>query len=68
MPSYTLAVFHPSDKLRPIHQERMAQAADVLTAIPKLLAAHPECEQIVVTMDGVTRLFAVDCKGNHLPD
>ncbi len=61
---YTLQIFYG----RALHQtERVTGAGNVLTRIPELLREHDGCEKIVVSLGG-TRLFAVDCKGNRLPD
>ena len=62
---YTLSVFYGS-QTKPHAVHRIDRSADVLTAIPKLLAEHEGCEHIVVTSDSI-RLFSVDCKGNRLP-
>ncbi len=63
---YTLQVFYPRT-LTPEHVEELASAAEVLTRISALLQQHGRCEKVVVWM-GPTRLFAVDCKGNRIPD
>jgi hypothetical protein len=47
--------------------QTVVRAHAVLETIPKLLAAHPDCERIVVWSDHV-RLFAVDCRGNRIND
>ena len=62
---YVLHVFY-SKSGSPNHIEHVANAADALARIAALLQEHAGCERIVV-MHGVTRLFAVDCKGNTLP-
>ncbi len=61
---YTVQVFYDG---RLHHTERLASAADVLARIPGLLEEHNGCEKVVVSLER-TRLFAVDCKGNRLPD
>jgi hypothetical protein len=63
---YTLHVFY--SKSGPLHHiEHAANAAEALARIPAILKEHEGCERIVV-MHGDTRLFAVDCKGNMLPN
>ena len=63
---YDLLVYYGDDpRLRERHT--VERAGDVLTMIPKLLAAHEGCEHIVVML-GPRRLFAVDCKGNRIDD
>ena len=49
------------------HVKIVSDPKDVLSRIPLLLDGHSECEHIVVML-GKTKLFAVDCKGNRLPD
>ena len=61
---YTLQVFYDG---RLDHIEKWGSATQVLARIPELLREHDGCEKIVV-MFGATRLFAVDCEGNRLPD
>jgi hypothetical protein len=61
---YRLEVHFP-DKSAADHVEHVPQGADALARIEALLAEHHGCERIVV-FHGVTRLFAVDCKGNTL--
>ena len=61
---YTLQVFYDGSLH---HTERLARAASVLARIPELLRDHDGCEKVVISLAG-TRLFAVDCKGNRLPD
>lgn len=63
---YQLLVYYNGD--RAVRERREVQhASDVLTLIPELLKAHEGCEHIVV-MQGASRLFAVDCKGNRIDD
>jgi hypothetical protein len=52
---------------QPRHVERLQRASDVLARIPMLLREHAGCEKIVVLL-GSMRLFAVDCRGNALPN
>ncbi len=61
---YTLQVFYDGALH---HTERLVGAANVLARIPELLREHDGCEKLVITLAG-TRLFAVDCKGERLPD
>ena len=61
---YTLQVFYDGALH---HTERLNSAAAVLARIPELLQEHQGCEKVVVSLER-TRLFAVDCKGNRLPD
>jgi len=61
---YTLEVFY-NGVLE--HIERHSNAAAVLLRMRTLLEEHGGCEKIIVRF-GSTRLFAVDCKGNRLPD
>ena len=63
---YTLQVFYDGSHT-PDDTHEVRAASDVLTLIPKLLQDHEGCERIVVSLSG-TRMFAVDCKGNRLPD
>ena len=62
---YKLLVYYPEREGVQATIE-VRRAADVVDAIPGLLAAHDGCEHIVVMLDNV-RLFAVDCHGNRLP-
>lgn len=63
---YTLRVYQQDD---PVATETLTcdRAADVLEAIPRLLARHARCERIEVHA-GALRLFSVDCEGNRRPD
>ncbi len=61
---YTLDVFYDG---RLHHTERLTNGAETLARIPALLQEHDGCEKVVVSLNR-TRLFAVDCKGNRLPD
>ncbi len=63
---YALHAFY-SNTGSPHHIESATNAADALARIPAILKEHVGCEKIVV-MHGTTRLFAVDCKGNTLPN
>lgn len=63
---YTLQVFHQSEPTA--HATiRVERAADVLVRIPEIISEHRGCDRVVV-LAGATRLFAVDCEGNRLPD
>ncbi len=63
---YTLTVHYP-DAPVPTDSRAALTASEVLKLIPEVLAAHPECERVVVSVAG-TRLFAVDRKGNRVGD
>ena len=63
-PVYHLDVIHPGMP-RPTARRSVDRAQAVLELIPELLGAHPDCDRIIVWI-GLTRLFAVDCKGNRL--
>jgi len=63
---YRLQVFHTGSVV-PTETLTIRQAAEVLQAIPELLARHPGCAHVEVLMDSV-RLFAVDCTGARLPN
>ncbi len=63
---YRLQVFYDGAPV-PHHTETVRSAAEVISRIPVLLQEHEGCERIVVWLDAA-RLFAVDCKGNRLPD
>lgn len=63
---YQLQVLYPADPV-PVERVYLTQASEVLSTIPELLARHERCETVVVLL-GSTRLFAVDCKGNRLPN
>lgn len=62
---YQLRLFHPH-AAAPTEIRQLARAAEVLDEIPRLLARYGDCSHIEV-MQGVTRLFSVDCSGNRLP-
>jgi len=66
MMDYTLTVFETGRSL-PIETVTVRLAADVMTAIPKLLADHPGCERIRVQA-GATYLFSIDCTGATIPE
>ncbi|WP_374469793.1 hypothetical protein [Phenylobacterium sp.] len=61
---YRLRVIHEGTS-RPTETISVEAAAEVLSAIPALLARHRDCLRIEVLM-GDTRLFAVDCDGARL--
>ncbi|HEY8618062.1 hypothetical protein [Phenylobacterium sp.] len=61
---YRLRVIHPGAAF-PTETVSLERAADVLTAIPELLARHADCDRVEV-MANDSKLFAVDCKGNRL--
>ncbi len=62
---YRLLVFGVGSPF-PVEVRRTDVAADALRMVPELLQANPECERIEVHF-GMSRLFAVDGKGNQLP-
>jgi hypothetical protein len=61
---YSVHVHYAGDPV-PRERDSFQAGADVLAAIPRLLERHGQCERIAV-YNGVTFLFAVDCKGNRL--
>jgi len=63
---YHLEVMHLGQSV-PVKRRSVTQASEVLEIIPRLLAEHPGCEQVVVWFD-LSRLFAVDCAGNRISD
>ncbi len=63
---YRLRVFH-AGSTSPTEVLSIDSAAEVLTAIPRLLERHPDCAHVEVRV-GEIRLFAVDCEGNRLCD
>ena len=63
---YSLAIYF-GDEIQPRHTESVSTAHAVLTRISALLREHSGCKRVVV-LSGLTRLFAVDCKGFRLPD
>lgn len=62
--TYVLEVFYPAAASAE-EIMRVSRATEVLEQIQGLLAKHPQCERIAVSMNGA-RLFAVDCAGNRL--
>lgn len=62
--AYSVEVYFAGETAAREHH-RLASGQDVLPLIPQLLAQHPDCERIAVH-NGMTFLFAVDCKGNPL--
>lgn len=63
---YFLKVHYGGSRI-PRATHSVARASDALSLISSLLEEHGECEKIAVYAD-TTFLFAVDCKGNRLPD
>jgi hypothetical protein len=61
---YKLMVCHAGE-LTPTETIHIANASEVLQAIPFLLSKHTDCERVDVMFDG-GRLFSVDCKGNRV--
>lgn len=62
---YHLLVFYPGET-HPQATATCESSAEVLKAIPLILAGHPGCERVAVRV-GTTTLFSVDCAGNRLP-
>ena len=61
---YRLEIFYP-DGPEPTEIRYVDHAAEAMTTISELHQEHGGCERIVAWL-GVTRLFAVDCKGNRV--
>lgn len=61
---YSVLVFSDGSA-QPTARHEIARAADVLTAIPKILNDHAGCEHVEVRFDA-TLLFSVDCHGNTI--
>ena len=62
MAMYALQVFYAGQRL-PAEIQFIERATEVLEQIPALLAKHGNCERVLV-LNGLLRLFAVDCAGN----
>lgn len=62
---FELRVFHAGE-VAPRRVVRLANAAELVAAIPELLREHAECERVEVYA-GTARLFSVDCHGNSKP-
>jgi hypothetical protein len=61
---YRLEVHHVGNP-RPTAVRSAQSAGEALELIPSLLEGHPDCDRVNVWFD-LTRLFAVDCKGNRV--